>query len=220
MPPQPCEYDSTVIPTWAFLAVTVPLVLTPGASTAVVLRNSLAGGTRAGLETALGANAGSLVYGLLCAFGFSLALQEWPGLWMGLRAIGAAYLAWLGLRSLHRAAAGGPQSGVASASPSSPARATRLGNLKDGFVTNVGNPALATFYFVVLPQFIPPRTPIVSTVLVLTIVHISLALGWHAVWATAGGTLAAALGAGRPRQLLDLATGVALVALAIRLAVP
>ena len=30
-----------VIPVWGFIAVTVPLVLTPGASTAVVLRNSL-----------------------------------------------------------------------------------------------------------------------------------------------------------------------------------
>ena len=31
---------------WGFAAITVPLVATPGASTAVVLRNSLAGGNR------------------------------------------------------------------------------------------------------------------------------------------------------------------------------
>ena len=91
-----------MIPIWAFLAVAVPLVLTPGASTAVVLRNSLAGGTRAGLETAVGANAGSLVYGLLCAFGFSLALQRWPVVWTMLRLVGVVYLGWLGLRSMYR----------------------------------------------------------------------------------------------------------------------
>ncbi len=79
-PPQGAQrMMSSVIPMWAFLAVTVPLVLTPGASTAVVLRNSLAGGTRAGLETAVGANAGSLCYGLLCAFGFALALRAMAG---------------------------------------------------------------------------------------------------------------------------------------------
>ena len=86
-------YDAAVIPIWAFLAVAVPLVLTPGASTAVVLRNSLAGGTRAGLETAIGANTGSLVYGLLCAFGFALALQQWPSVWVVLRVVGVIYLA-------------------------------------------------------------------------------------------------------------------------------
>lgn len=207
-----------MIPICAFLAVTVPLVLTPGASTAVVLRNSLAGGTRAGLETAVGANTGSLVYGLLCAFGFALALQRWPAVWVVLRVVGVAYLAWLGLRSLRRAMIGGSDSGTAQAladgGPGSPAQ-----NLKDGFVTNVTNPALATFYFIVLPQFIPPRAPIVSSALILTAVHISLAVSWHAVWAAAGGTLAAVLGRGRPRQILDLATGVALVALAVRLAV-
>jgi len=207
-----------VIPLWAFLAVTVPLVLTPGASTAVVLRNSLARGTRAGLETAVGANAGSLVYGVLCAAGFALALQHWPGVWVALRGVGAAYLAWLGIRSLSRLARGGDET-RATESRAMGYPLTRAQNLKDGFVTNVTNPALATFYFIVLPQFVPPRAPIVSSILILTAVHISLAVTWHAVWAAAGGTLAVALGKGRPRQVLDLCTGVALLALAIRLAV-
>ena len=211
-------YDAAVIPLWAFLAVAVPLVLTPGASTAVVLRNSLAGGTRAGLETAIGANTGSLVYGLLCAFGFALALQQWPGVWVVLRVVGVIYLAWLGARSLYRAALGHDAARAAPA-PVNGAQTARFQNLKDGFITNVTNPALATFYFIVLPQFIPARAPIVSSALILTAVHISLAVSWHAVWAAAGGTLAVALGAGRPRQILDLATGIALLALAARLAV-
>src|SRR5512145_605679 len=77
---------SSVIPIWAYLAVTVPLVLTPGASTAVVLRNSIAGGTRAGVQTAIGINAGSCFYGCLTAFGVALLLQRWPGVWSALRA--------------------------------------------------------------------------------------------------------------------------------------
>ena len=86
-----------VVKWWSFLAVAVPLVLTPGASTAVVLRNSLSGGVRGGLETAVGANAGSVCFGLLCAGGFSLALARWPQVWVVLRVAGCLYLAWLGL---------------------------------------------------------------------------------------------------------------------------
>ncbi len=70
---------------WAFAAIAVPLVATPGASTAVVLRNALAGGVRSGVATAIGANTGSICYGLLVAFGVSVALQRWPPVWIALR---------------------------------------------------------------------------------------------------------------------------------------
>ena len=73
------------MPVWSFLAVTVPLVLTPGASTAVVLRNSISGGMRAGVETAAGVNSGSAVYGLVSAFGLAVALRKWPAMWVALR---------------------------------------------------------------------------------------------------------------------------------------
>ena len=208
---------AAVIPLWAFLAVTVPLVLTPGASTAVVLRNSLARGTRAGLETAAGANAGSLCYGLLCAFGFALALQRWPGVWIVLRGAGVVYLIWLGAQSLGRAfnvRAVGPA--AADVGTSSNVH-SGLQNMREGFITNAANPAIATFYFLILPQFIPVDAPIVSAALLLTAIHIALAASWHAVWAAAGGTLARTLGSGRPRQILDFTAGVALLALAARM---
>ena len=198
---------------WSFLAVAVPLILTPGASTAVVLRNSLVGGTRAGLETAAGANTGSIVLGVLCAFGFALALARWPNVWTALRIVGCAYLAWLGVQSLWRAMRPPRlRNAVIDAVP-----ATAHHNFRDGFVTNVSNPALATFYFLVLPQFIPRGASVVRWVLILTIVHVALAFSWHAAWAAAGGTLAHVLAAGRVRRLLDAAAGIALLALAVKL---
>ena len=203
-----------MIPLWGFIAVTVPLVLTPGASTAVVLRNSISGGTRAGLVTAVGINTGSLCYGLLTAFGFALALRRWPSLWTVLRAGGVAYLAWLGVQSLRRAlhpASAGPVRAV-DAAPHG-----HWQHLYEGFVTNALNPAIATFYLVLLPQFIPRGAPVARTALILTAVHISLAATWHIAWATAGGTLARFLSSGRPRQVLDGITGVALIALAGRM---
>src|SRR5262245_56477276 len=81
-------YHPVVPSLWTFLAVTVPLVVTPGASTAVVLRNSLSGGIRAGLITTIGVNSGSLMYGLLCAFGFAIALQRWPMVWVVIKIAG------------------------------------------------------------------------------------------------------------------------------------
>ena len=223
-----------MIPIGSFVAVAVPLVLTPGASTAVVLRNSLAGGVRAGLVTALGVNTGSLCYGLLTAFGFALVLQRFPLVWTLLRVGGAAYLGWLGVQSLRRAVSPASASAIAASAPAkaaapdapasdraagtrSPARGVWR-NLGEGFATNALNPAIATFYLVLLPQFIPRGAAVVQSALLLTAVHITLAGSWHVVWAYAGGTLARALAGGRPRQILDALTGAALLALAVRIA--
>ena len=208
-----------MIPIWAFIVVTVPLVLTPGASTAVVLKNSIAGGTRAGVETAIGINAGTFVYGLLTAFGVALVLQQWPSLWGALRAGGTVYLAWLGLKSIrHAFAAPAPDPRFAPTANRHSPPAPGAKNVREGFVTNLLNPAIATFYFVVVPQFVPRSAPLARSVLLLCAIHIAIAASWHFVWAAAGGTLARTLASGRPRRVLDLVTGCALVALSVRLA--
>ena len=199
---------------WGFAAITVPLVATPGASTAVVLRNSLAGGVRSGVATAIGANTGSMCYGLLTAFGIAVALQRWPTVWFVLRGGGTVYLAWLGLRSLRLAwtyrAPDAPPAGERDRPPLSR-------SVREGFVTNMLNPSLATFYLLIIPQFVPRGAPVVASVLTLTVFHISLALTWHLTWAAAGGTLSDTLTRTRPRRVLEGISGAALLGLALKM---
>jgi threonine/homoserine/homoserine lactone efflux protein len=204
---------------WAFAAVVVPLVATPGASTAVVLRNSIAGGVRSGVVTAIGVNTGSALYGLLTAFGVSVALQRWPAVWVLLRIGGLAYLAWLGARSLFRSLSPEPDAGGWSAERRAPheQRPPLARHAREGFLTNAFNPSIATFYLLVIPQFIPRGAPFVESALLLSAVHVTLALSWHLTWAAAGGTVAGVLGRSRPRRILEAMTGVALLFLASRL---
>jgi threonine/homoserine/homoserine lactone efflux protein len=206
-----------VIPVWGFIAVALPLVLTPGASTAVVLRNSVAGGTRAGVATAVGANSGSICYGFLSAFGLALTLQRWPAAWAALRAAGVIYMGWLGLQSLARAFADSRRERVEIAAIG---RRTLWNSLVEGFATNALNPAIATFYLVVMPQFIPRDAPVTSSALLLTAIHVTLAATWHVAWAAAGGTLSRALSKPQPRRVLEAMTGIALLALALTIARP
>jgi threonine/homoserine/homoserine lactone efflux protein len=203
-----------LLPIWAFVAVTLPLVASPGPSTAVVLRNSIAGGTRAGLLTAVGCNTGSLGYGLLTAFGFALALQRFPFAWTILRIAGVAYLGWLGVRSLARAS----QRDAPAATGHARADRDAWHSLTSGFLTNFFNPSLAAFYLIIVPQFIPRGAPFVRSAMTLTAIHIAMALSWHASWALAGASLARVLSSGAPRRVLDTATGIALIALAVKIA--
>jgi threonine/homoserine/homoserine lactone efflux protein len=203
------------LPLWGFVAVTAPLVLSPGPSTAVVLRNSVAAGARGGVFTALGANSGSCGYGVLVAFGFAAALQRWPAVWLVLRWGGVAYLTWLGIQSLRRAF---HTRAAVAAGAGAPPRAWWQ-SFGSGFATNVLNPSLAAFYLVVLPQFIPRDVPFTRSVMILTALHVAMAFSWHLSWALAGATLARVLSRRGPRQALDVITGVALLILAITVAV-
>jgi threonine/homoserine/homoserine lactone efflux protein len=203
---------------WAFAAVTVPLVLTPGASTALVLRNSITRGTRSGVRTAVGINAGSACYGVLTAFGVAIALQRWPAAWTALRIGGTGYLAWLGLSSLRHAIAGC----VAPAAHADAQRASTAAplarDLYEGFITNALNPSIATFYLLVVPQFVPRGAAVVRSVLLLTAIHVGLAITCHLTWAAAGGTLAHTLGRSGPRRAIEAVSGLALIALALKIA--
>jgi len=201
---------------WAFSAITAPLVATPGASTAVVLRNSLAGGIRSGVATALGTNSGSLCYGLLTAFGLSAALGRWPLVWVALRIGGAVYLAWLGLRSLNRARTYTQLDAVVRTVLPPPPLSR---SAREGFLTNALNPSLATFYLVILPQFIPREAPFARSAFVLSAIHIGMALTWHLTWAAAGGSLSAVLSRTKPRRVLEAISGIALLALALKVAI-
>jgi len=201
---------------WAFTAITVPLVATPGASTAVVLRNSIAGGVRSGVATAIGTNTASICYGLMTAYGVSVALQQRPAVWLALRVAGTAYLAWLGLLSLNRARTYTQLDPAARALLPRPPISR---SVREGFMTNLLNPSLAALYLLMIPQFIPQDVPFVRSALTLSAIHVSLAATWHLTWAAAGGTLSAALSRTRPRRILEAVSGIALLGLAAKLAI-
>ena len=56
-------------PLWAFLAISVVVIVTPGQDTALTIRNTLAGGRTSGIMTALGVAAGQAVWALATAVG-------------------------------------------------------------------------------------------------------------------------------------------------------
>jgi threonine/homoserine/homoserine lactone efflux protein len=207
-----------VLPIWSFLAVTLPLVLTPGASTAIVLRNSLDGGSRAGIETAAGVNSGSILYGVISAFGLAYALRRWPSVWLLLRIAGTGYLVWLGLRSIQNAIRPAGTGGAGSVCAGVHVQRPLRRNVYEGFLTNALNPSIASFYLVVVPQFAPSGMPFARSVLALTAIHVAIALTCHVVWALAGGTMAR-LAHGWPRRLLDAGAGAAMLALGVGMAI-
>jgi threonine/homoserine/homoserine lactone efflux protein len=201
----------------AYLSFTFILVVTPGSTTAVVVRNTLACGRSAGLAAAAGAAAANTSHATAAGLGLAVVFARWPLALAALRMAGAAYLAWLGLTSLHRVAKF-PDGGVQMLSDRPYERVSsnqHRGSFRQGFTVNILNPAIATFYLLVVPSFLPSGAPRWYFA-ILAAIHVALAFVCHGLWAVGLDRVRRFFRRPLSRRLLECATGLALIALAFR----
>ena len=83
-----------------FLAISVLLILIPGPDTAVVTKNALVGGRRAGVFAAVGVTIGLTVWTIAAALGIAALLQASAVAFFALKIVGAIYLIWIGIQML------------------------------------------------------------------------------------------------------------------------
>jgi threonine/homoserine/homoserine lactone efflux protein len=203
---------------FAYVSFTAVLVLTPGSTTAVIVRNTLMGGRLAGFAAAMGAAVGNASHATAAGVGLAVVFARWPSAMVALRVCGGLYLGWLGLRSVYRVIKH-PDGGLALHDPPREGDAgdepDHGGSFRQGLTVNLLNPAIATFYLVIVPSFLPTgASPWYFAG--LAAVHIAMALACHALWAIALDRVRRALAHSETRRLLEAATGVALLILALR----
>ncbi len=200
----------------AFISFTFVLVVTPGSTTAVVVRNTLEGGRRAGYLTAIGAAVANSIIAIACGIGLSMLLAVWPQSLDAIRIGGAMFLAWLGASSLWRAwnkPDGGIRLTLDPGAP--PPRPHWFAYFGDGLAINLLSPVIISYYLSVVPSFVPAgASRFYYSGLAAT--HVSLAVLCHAMWATALDFMRRWFVQAWRRKLLQAATGLALIALAIR----
>jgi threonine/homoserine/homoserine lactone efflux protein len=199
----------------AYLSFTFILAATPGSTTAVVVRNTLAGGRGAGFAAAAGAALGNTSQAAAAGLGVAVVLARFPAAIVLLRLLGAAYLAWLGASSIWRVAQRREPALAVLAAGGSVSRAERRTSFRQGLTVNLLNPAITTFYLVVVPSFLPAGAP-AWYYAALAAVHIAIAFTCHGVWAMAFDRLRDFFRVPAARRALEVATGAALLGLAAR----
>jgi threonine/homoserine/homoserine lactone efflux protein len=194
----------------AFLGVSAIVIATPGPDTALTIRNTLMGGRRAGLFTAIGVSSGQATWTLASAAGIAALLAASEPAFVAVKLLGAAYLVWLGIQAIlgavrHRA--------LARESP----RRRRLRPataLRQGLISNLGNPKMAAFFPSLLPQFAHSF----SMLLALGLTFCALTLVWLTAYAIAVARAGDFLRRPAIRRAVEAVTGAVLVALGLRLA--
>lgn len=136
----------------AVVTITLLAVISPGPDFAMVSRNSLLLSRRAGVLTACGIGGGVLIHVSYTLIGVGVLIQQSLWLFTLLKAIGAAYLIYLGVSMLRNAGAS------AAASSTTPAAVSDFAALKTGFLTNVLNPKTTIFIVSLFMQVVNPQT--------------------------------------------------------------
>jgi threonine/homoserine/homoserine lactone efflux protein len=147
-----------------FLKVAVAHMLavaSPGPDFAMVVRQSLAHGRRAGVWTAIGVGTAILVHVTYAVLGIGILLRTYPLAFTAVKLIGAAYLAWIGLKALGtkpKAAVTGPTA-WGEADPAKPTAPAARSAWTTGFLTNAFNPKATLFFVAIFASLLDPGTP-------------------------------------------------------------
>jgi threonine/homoserine/homoserine lactone efflux protein len=200
----------------AYVTFTFILAVTPGSTTAVVVRNTLATGRPAGFACAAGAALGNTTQATAAGLGLAVLFARFPSAIIVLRVLGAGYLAWLGVSAIWSVLRNRDgRLPVPGDAISGTQALDQRASFRQGLTVNLLNPTVSTFYLVVVPTFLPATAPRWYYPFLASI-HITIAFLCHAAWALAFDRLRQFFKVPAARRTLEVATGLALIGLAVR----
>jgi threonine/homoserine/homoserine lactone efflux protein len=201
----------------AFAGIAAIVIVTPGQDTALTIRNSLLGGRSAGIATAAGVAVGQACWTLAASLGLTALLIASEPAFAAVRYLGAAYLVYLGAHSLWSAISSRTRQREERRSIGAPALQPRKA-LRQGVLSNLGNPKMAVFFSSLLPQFVPAGSAAFGTMLGLGLLFVSMTLSWLSLYAVVVSRAGDLLRRPRIRRAIDAISGALLVAFGLRLA--
>ncbi|MDH5207986.1 MAG: LysE family translocator [Burkholderiaceae bacterium] len=139
---------------WLYVLAEVALSLSPGPAVMLVIACGLAFGARRSIHAALGILSANAIYFAISATALGALLVASKLVFVAMKWLGAAYLAYIGLSALF----GRP-------SPISVARTDEVGGSPraiylSGLTLQLANPKTLVFFVSILPQFVDPKLPI------------------------------------------------------------
>ena len=183
-----------------YVAAVLVLTVTPGPSVVMCISTSVNLGPRKALVASLGSTTAIVGIMALSALGLGTALAASESLFTALKWLGAAYLAYLGIKSLLSSTTDIAISGAVGSS-------TNRRVYSEGFLVGASNPKALLFFGALFPQFIVPSAPQLPQFLVLGVTFVFFELLWLTVYALSASKAKRWLQQPRRATLFNRATG-------------
>ena len=194
-----------------FVTACVIIESTPGPNMAYLAIVSLHDGRKAGYAVTAGVALGLVIIGMACALGVGALIARSEVMYQVLRVAGVGYLFWLawdGWRAENEVNA-----------TESDGRIEQARYFRRGLITNLLNPKAVLFYVAILPSFIVPTGPVLTQVVLLTVVFVIIATAIHALIVTLASTLRPYIESPESRQTVRRILSVLLAGVAVWFAI-
>lgn len=198
-----------------FATIAALLVMSPGPNGLLIAKTVPTSGRKAGLANVAGFVTAFYLHGALSILGISILLVQSATAFTVVKFVGAAYLCWIGFKSLYTA-----YKGEESSAAVTPARRKRtlIAAYLEGFLTNALNPKVSMFYLAAFPQFIPVGENAISASFLLVFLHSLIAALWFIAIALLLSKLSKATQKDGFKRGLKAVTGAVFVGFGIKLA--
>ncbi|WNC67972.1 LysE family translocator [Thalassotalea nanhaiensis] len=202
-----------VLELWLSLVLICVLgAMSPGPSLALVVRNTILGGPRSGLATAISHGLAIGLYAAVVLTGIGVVIVQSPVIFQVVQYSGAAFLLFLAYKAL---------TSKASNIELTSGEATTTENIngwRDGFLIAFLNPKIAMFFLALFSQFIDANASFVQQlVMVLTVGGIDTIWYCLVAFGLSRGPVLQRLKS--KTNIIDKVTGVVLILLAVRVVV-
>jgi threonine/homoserine/homoserine lactone efflux protein len=148
-----------------FLSAAFLLAISPGPGMLYVLARSLKGGRKVGMASSIGTALGGMGHVIAAAFGLSVILAQSAYAFLFVKYLGAAYLVYLGMRTLLSRDV---------TMPDTDANTNDRNPFWQGVLTEVLNPKTALFFLAFIPQFVDHTGPLMPQFILLGTISVAL----------------------------------------------
>ena len=196
---------------WLSLFVVCILgAVSPGPSLVAVMKSTVQGSKLHGLITAIFHAAGIGIYAFLVAAGLAVVITGTPWLFKILTYLGAAYLAWLGYRSINSTSV------VFTDLQQQPSGLPLRQAAVDGFLISFLNPKIAVFFLALFSQFVTPGSTLGTKLLMALMATLCDGI-WYCLIASIAGHNKILPALRKKADIVNRLCGVLLIALAMRI---
>jgi threonine/homoserine/homoserine lactone efflux protein len=202
LPVDPARYS-------AFLVTMFVMAITPGPANLFAIATGMQKGKGAALLGVAGMNTATLVWFAAAALGLATLIAAFPKAFHILAYAGAAYLVWLGLKSI--------AAGLRAVQEDGEARQFKMGRsaFRDGFTVQIANPKILLFFTGVLPPFIDIHRPLAPQLVMFATATIGMDLISMSSYGLGGAALSSRMNEPGFRRGFAILVGVLLVTAAM-----
>lgn len=196
----------------SLVAICMMGAMSPGPSLAVVLKHSIHGSMKNGMLAAFSHGIGVGFYAAASLLGLGALMLQFPTVYQVLVYLGAAYLAYLGVKILF-VKPSGDELQVAQQSGSVQQA------LQDGFAIAFLNPKLAVFFLALFSQFIDPANLTFKVGMIMCLTVFVIDTGWYLIVAALTELSKQRFSFTKSSPWLDKLLGIIFIILAIRVVI-